>query len=632
MLRRKLASYSTAMALILGIFSLAAFAAPMAAQAAPDWNLVWSDEFNGNSLNTANWTAEIGTGSGGWGNNELEYYTDRQENLAVTGGNLVITARNEAYGGMNYTSARIKTQGKKSFTYGKIEASIKLPTGQGLWPAFWTLGESIAGEGWPACGEIDIMERVNFDDHSNGYIHWWADGQADYGTVSGYIDFSQFHTYSIEWDANAIKWFVDGVQFLEANIKNGVNGTEEFHRPQFLLLNLAVGGQWPGNPNGSTPFPAQMLVDYVRVYQDGGTVITDPENPDPEPSPFATPNLAPGKAIFASSLETPEFPATLANDVNAETRWSSALSDNQWIYVDLGKDYMVNGARLLWEDAYATNYRIDVATANPQSEASWNTVYSNANGHGGTESIPIDAVPARYVRMYGISRATQYGFSLYEFEVYGGEIFNVPATFNATKWTAKSPEIENDTLNGKDFVGYLIDGSYLDYYINVPQAGAYNITLNASVGLAGERNVALYSGTTQVGTLPIAVNGSDWFNFQPNSGSFTLPAGLQKLRLVVNNSVNIENITIEPAIVLPPEPDSLTVTSSANELQIHINTSAPAGSRFWCYVLKDGKVQYNSGSWSTGKDYSPALTQAENYQVRVYRLDANGTMTVITNQ
>lgn len=238
--------------------------------AAPNWKLVWSDEFDGTALNRSNWTPEIGTGSGGWGNNELQYYTDRSQNLQVTGGNLVITARKESYGGMNYTSARIKTQNLKSFTSGKIEARIKLPSGQGLWPAFWMLGSNISTVGWPYSGETDIMERVNNNPFVNGTVHWDAGGHAEYGRVSGNLDFSQYHVYSVEWDSKYIRWFVDGQQFNEFYIENGTGNTEEFQRPFFLLLNLAVGGNWPGAPNDSTPFPAQMLVDYVRVYQDNG--------------------------------------------------------------------------------------------------------------------------------------------------------------------------------------------------------------------------------------------------------------------------------------------------------------------------------------------------------------------------
>lgn len=248
-------------ALLLALFPT------MNSSAATSWNLVWSDEFEGTSLNTANWTAEIGTGSGGWGNNELQYYTNRTQNLQVTGGNLVIKAQKESYGGMNYTSARIKTQGLKSFTYGKIEARIKLPSGQGLWPAFWMLGTNIDTTGWPKCGEIDIMERVNNNPYVNGTVHWDANGQADYGQVSGNLDFAQYHVYTIEWDSQYIRWFVDGTQYNTFYIENGTGNTEEFQKPFFLLLNLAVGGNWPGSPDGSTSFPAQMLVDYVRVYQ-----------------------------------------------------------------------------------------------------------------------------------------------------------------------------------------------------------------------------------------------------------------------------------------------------------------------------------------------------------------------------
>ncbi|AGF56052.1 beta-glucanase (GH16 family) [Clostridium saccharoperbutylacetonicum] len=235
------------------------------------WNLAWSDEFNGNTINTRNWTYDTGTGSGGWGNNELEYYTNRPENARIENGNLVIEARKESYGGMGYTSARMKTQALKSFTYGKVEARMKLPAGQGIWPAFWMLGENIPQVSWPACGEIDIMEHINNEPYTHGTIHWDTNGHAEYGKVTPNIDVTQYHVYSIEWDKNAIKWLVDGTQYLEANIANNINGTDEFHKPFFILFNLAVGGNWPGNPNGTTVLPAKMYVDYVRVYQQGST-------------------------------------------------------------------------------------------------------------------------------------------------------------------------------------------------------------------------------------------------------------------------------------------------------------------------------------------------------------------------
>ncbi|WAG63070.1 family 16 glycosylhydrolase [Clostridium estertheticum] len=218
-------------------------------------------------MNTSNWAYE--TGSGGWGNNELEYYTNRSDNARIENSNLIIEAKKESYGGMGYTSARLKTQGLKDFTYGKVEAKIKLTKGQGIWPAFWMLGSNIPQVNWPACGEIDIMEHINNEAFVHSTIHWDYNGHATYGNPSNNINVTQYHVYGIEWDTNSIKWSIDGTQYMEANITNNINGTDEFHKPFFILLNLAVGGQWPGNPDGSTPFPARMYVDYVHVYQQG---------------------------------------------------------------------------------------------------------------------------------------------------------------------------------------------------------------------------------------------------------------------------------------------------------------------------------------------------------------------------
>jgi len=231
------------------------------------WTLAWADEFNGTSLDTSKWNIEV-NGNGG-GNNELQYYTARPENVRVAGGELVIEARKEAYMGKQYTSGRITTQNKASWQYGRMEARMKIPTGKGTWPAFWMLGNSISTVGWPASGEIDIMEHVNSEAFTHGTIHWsnQNNAYANYGGPSGNLDFSQFHVYAVEWDASAIRWYVDGNKFHEVSIAGGINGTSEFHAPYFFLFNLAVGGNWPGNPDASTVFPHRMQVDYVRVYR-----------------------------------------------------------------------------------------------------------------------------------------------------------------------------------------------------------------------------------------------------------------------------------------------------------------------------------------------------------------------------
>jgi len=226
------------------------------------YQLVWADEFNGTSIDTTNWNFE--KGGNGWGNNEKEYY--QEENATTADGNLVITAKKESRNGNPYTSSRMTTQGKREFTYGRLEARIKLPVGQGLWPAFWALGTNIKTVGWPTSGEIDVMEHINADNLIYGTLHWNNNGHVSSGDKMPSTP-SEYHVYAVEWDANAIRWYVDSLKFHEVPIVGGVNNTDAFHKPFFLLLNLAVGGNWPGQTVDDTKFPARLYVDYVRVYQ-----------------------------------------------------------------------------------------------------------------------------------------------------------------------------------------------------------------------------------------------------------------------------------------------------------------------------------------------------------------------------
>ena len=231
---------------------------------AQSYNLVWSDEFNGSSVNTSNWNFETGCNQP---NNELECYQSGGANTSVANGILTITAK---FSGGVYTSARMNTSGKYSWTYGKFEARIKIPTGQGTWPAFWMLGQNIGSVGWPQSGEIDNMEHVDSIPTNVGTMHWnGGSGHVQYGCNSQNLDFSQYHTYDVIWTSSSISWQVDGNQYCSHSIANNVNNTGAFHLPFYLLLNLAIGGSYPGNPNGSVTFPVSMNVDYVRVYQLG---------------------------------------------------------------------------------------------------------------------------------------------------------------------------------------------------------------------------------------------------------------------------------------------------------------------------------------------------------------------------
>ena len=236
----------------------------------PGYELKWSDDFDGKILNSASWTHE--TGGNGWGNNELENYTTSSKNLFLSGGYLVIEARKETMGNNAYTSARIITSGKKEFTYGRVDIRAKLPKGKGVWPALWMLGANIKTVPWPASGEIDIMELLGHEPNKTyGTIHWGNAGAPsthigkDYVLPSG--DFSQtFHVFSLVWEADKIEWYVDNVKFYTA-LSSEVTGNNPFDKPFFFIFNVAVGGNWPGNPDTNTGFPQRMIVDYIRVFQ-----------------------------------------------------------------------------------------------------------------------------------------------------------------------------------------------------------------------------------------------------------------------------------------------------------------------------------------------------------------------------
>ena len=246
----------------------------------PQWKLVWSDEFNGpdgSAVDSSKWVQE--TGGGGWGNNELEYYTRRPQNAFLEKGNLVIKVVEEKYSGSdgvsrNYTSARLKTQSKFSQTYGRFEARIKIPRGQGIWPAFWMLGADINRVQWPDCGEIDITENIGKEPalvhgtiHGPGYNG--ANGIGSSFVLPGGERFADdFHFYAVEWEPNTIRFYVDDHLYATRTPADLPKETKwVYDHPFFILLNVAVGGDWPGNPDSTSVFPQTMLVDYVRVYE-----------------------------------------------------------------------------------------------------------------------------------------------------------------------------------------------------------------------------------------------------------------------------------------------------------------------------------------------------------------------------
>ncbi|MFA5330365.1 MAG: family 16 glycosylhydrolase [Prolixibacteraceae bacterium] len=239
----------------------------------PGYTLAWSDEFSASSLDLTAWNQEIGNGSGGWGNHELEYYTNSTKNSFLSNGNLIIEARKEAINGFNYSSSRLTTQTKKNFKFGRIDIRAKLPVAKGLWPALWMLGSNISSIGWPACGETDIMELVGtYPGRVSGTAHYkdaaGAHGSkgSSYNLSSG--DFSkQFHVFTLIWEQDTMKWLIDDQLFFTTTATDIGTGNYPFNADQFFIFNVAVGGDWPGPPDSSTSFPQRMFVDYVRVFQ-----------------------------------------------------------------------------------------------------------------------------------------------------------------------------------------------------------------------------------------------------------------------------------------------------------------------------------------------------------------------------
>jgi beta-glucanase (GH16 family) len=440
---------------------------------------VFQDDFN--SINTANWTFE--TGGGGWGNNEKQYY--QSNNATIVNGQLVITAKKESVGGMPYTSSRMKTQGKKFWTYGHMEASIKFPVGQGLWPAFWMLGENIGSVGWPACGEIDILEHVNTDNIVYGTIHWDFNGHASYSGNTT-VNTGAFNTYSIDWDASAIKWYVNGAKYHEANIAGGVNGTEEFSRNFFFLINLAVAGDWPGQTVDESRLPAQLIVDYVKVTQ-GGT---------PPPTGVATFYKDCNYGGTAVGLATGTY---TMSQLNAKGILNDDISS-----VKVNAGYKVT---LYWDDNFTGTTK--VLTSDMACDGTWNDKTTSLKVETNTTAFSTVVQAESYISMAGV-------------------------------------QLENTTdAGGGQNVGWIDAGDWMAYNVNIPSAGTYRVIYRVASPNAGKTlRLEKDAGATQLGTVTVP-NSGGWQNWTTVAHNVTLPAGAYTIGLATaTGGFNINYFTI----------------------------------------------------------------------------------------
>ncbi|MBL7815095.1 MAG: family 16 glycosylhydrolase [Saprospiraceae bacterium] len=351
------------------------------------YNLVWSDEFDGSSLNTAKWSYQVG--AGGWGNNELQYYTNGA-NVEVSNGTLKIRAKQESFNGSNYTSSRILSQYKGDFRYGKFEARMKLPFGQGIWPAFWLMPTNSEYGTWPRSGEIDVMELLGHQPnivygtiHSGTSAGATVSSSANYTLPSGSFA-DDFHTFSIEWSPTEVKWLVDGTLY---STKTGSDISPwVFDKTFHAILNVAVGGNWPGAPNGTTVFPQTMEVDYVRIYQKledvqiTGAALVEPAASSVYSLPTianttyawsggANATISSGQGTtqatmaFGSTENVTTLSATLSNGCGTATpQYSVTVSPNQWVNPDF-ENNLTN-----WNTSAYNGGAADftISTTNPQ--------------------------------------------------------------------------------------------------------------------------------------------------------------------------------------------------------------------------------------------------------------------------
>ncbi|MBQ0735572.1 carbohydrate-binding protein [Aquimarina celericrescens] len=436
---------------------------------AQTWNLVWQDEFT-NGIGP-DWVFETGTGNDGWGNQELQYY--RRENASVRNGELIITAKRESFGGRNYTSARMKTQGRRSFKYGKIEARIALPSFTGSWPAFWMLGNSISSVGWPSCGEIDIMEHVNNAPDIHGTIHW-RDHNGSYASFGKQTntDVTQFRLYTVEWDENAITWFVDGRQYNKVNIANGINGTSEFHEEFFLLLNMAIGGWFPGFAVDNDAFPAEMRIDWVRVYQKGA-------NPNPSSPVVLYQNCDYGG--YQAGLTQGTYTLSQLRSLGVRNDDISSLKVASGYQVTLYRDDNFSGNSIVvgGDDSCLVNENFDDVVTS--------VIVSQGSGNWSTR---IEA--ENYSNMSGIQR--------------------------------------EPCSEGGENIGYTDPGDWLAYRnISFPRSGAYTIEYNVASDVdGGQFSTDLNAGNTVLGELNVPNTGG-WQNWTTISHTVNVNAGTYPL-------------------------------------------------------------------------------------------------------
>lgn len=513
------------------------------------YELVWADEFEESTLNTSNWSYDIGDGCPdlcGWGNNELQYY--RSQNVSVSGGYLIIEARQESYGGRSYTSGKIHSRNKRDFLYGKIEARMKVPTGGGMWPAFWMMPTDSVYGGWAASGEIDIMETCNNTDYIGGTIHYgggWPNNRYSGGTYSpGGVDFSTaFHTYTLEWEPDVMRWYVDGILYstktssLWYSDSDPSNPLAPFDQEFYIIMNVAVGGNYTGCTSSScvsASLPQQLQVDWVRVYQNTDNLAPSVDITSPaEGATLPTGNIL----IEASAID---YDGTVST---VEFYEGATL---------LGQD-TISPYSFTWTSVPNGCYTITAKAIDDLGSFNTDTVHITVGAGCGQQPFPgtPSAIPGR--------------IQAEDFD-YGGEGLAYHDTSSGNSGnqyrTSENVDIENCSDTGGGYnVGWMAAGEWLEYTVNVATAGSYTIQARVSAQDPGKTFYIEFGGINKTGNLSVPdTNG--WQNWTTVTKTVTLSAGVQIMRMVSNSAdFNLNYIDISANMANVPD---VTGTAQAN--------------------------------------------------------------------
>jgi len=496
------------------------------------YQLVWSDEFDGTSLNMNNWSYQI---MGDGGNNEWQYYTSRPQNSWVANGALTIQALKEDYvvGGQtyHYTSARLRTANKQDFLYGKFEARIKLPKGQGIWPAFWMMPTDSVYGGWAASGEIDIMESINQAGTIYGTLHFggqWPNNTSDGCLFSNGTDFSQtFHVYTIEWESTVFRWYVDGQLYCTKTSwwSSAAAYPAPFDQFFHFILNVAVGGNWPGYPDATTTFPQQMQIDYIRVYQNTGN----------DPPSVEITNPAEGAVLPAGNI----LIQAAASDIDGTISTVEFYNGTTLLGQDTTSPYSFT-----WTSVPSGCYTLTAKAIDNLGSSNTHTIHITVGAGCGQQPFPDAGAPST---IPGRIQAEAFD--------YGGEGFAYHDTSSGNSGnkyrTTENVDIENCTDTGGGYnVGWMAVGEWLEYTVDVKYAGTYTLRARVSALDPGKTFYVAFGGVNKTGSLTVPdTNG--WQNWTTVSKTVTLSTGVQIMRFYSNSAdfnLNYIDITADSTV------------------------------------------------------------------------------------